>query len=156
MLNGVRGTSDRLAFMRQEATRDRKGPARDDACANVGVATADVLFGLRGCVCTGDGITTRNYYSITRCFCRHNRRDRQRHSEREQQHVARHNKRPMVSLNRNNTACALDEHSSTSGVQSRSIHLYQVGKKRINYKISVVRVLLSELKRLIMCVAWIK
>jgi len=57
MFNGVRGTSDRLAFTRQEATRDRKGPARDDACADVGVATADVLFGLRGC--NGDGITTR-------------------------------------------------------------------------------------------------
>lgn len=121
----------------EERPRPRE-PPRDDACANVGVATVCVVWltRVRRCTAARRHIAS-SYYSITRCFYRRDRRDRRRHSK--QQHVAWHNKRPRlptVPLNRNNAVCVIAKHPLRPARLRLTICLKSDKKnRRINHKI---------------------
>lgn len=138
MLNGARGTSDRLTFMREErprcprrclCERRRRDASRCLACrgyvGRVG-AREDVMR----------VIQSRSYYSITRCFYRHDEIGDAALRACEQQHVAWHNKRqrlPALPLNCNNAACAIVERPHfRSDCGSPSARISRGEKRRIN------------------------
>lgn len=120
----------------EKRPRSTPEPPRDDACANVGVATACVVW-LTGVRRLHGGAAS---YSVELLL--HNplllqaRRDRRRHSK--QQHVAWHNKRPRlptVPLNRNNAACVIAEHALLPARLRRLAWNPMQKNRRINYKI---------------------